>query len=181
MYSTFNVHRISKPAIPTTSQALAEPDPTQPRPPAHATGEKERPKPSSSRFGRLPSPTPDSSPQMPPSDEAVAFYHAVYSAVREIPPGKVTSYGHIARLIGTRKEPALILLFVFVFYLSSICICIVYVVYRRQNTTNTNTAQRPRQVGTCLKYLSQHSRGHFHSGNVPWQRVVNAKGGISPR
>ncbi|KAG6017908.1 hypothetical protein E4U54_001236 [Claviceps lovelessii] len=80
---------------------------------------------------------------MPPSDEAVAFYHAVYSAVREIPPGKVTSYGHIARLIGT--------------------------------------PQRPRQVGTCLKYLSQHSRGHFHSGNVPWQRVVNAKGGISPR
>jgi alkylated DNA nucleotide flippase Atl1 len=21
----------------------------------------------------------------------------------------------------------------------------------------------------------------FHSGNVPWQRVINAKGGISPR
>lgn len=36
------------------------------------------------------------------SDEAAAFYHAVYSAIQEIPQGKVTSYGHIARLIGTR-------------------------------------------------------------------------------
>lgn len=37
------------------------------------------------------------------SDEAAAFFHAVYSAVQEIPLGKVTSYGHIAKLIGTRK------------------------------------------------------------------------------
>ena len=36
------------------------------------------------------------------SDEAQAFFHAVYSAVQEIPPGKVTSYGHIAKLVGTR-------------------------------------------------------------------------------
>lgn len=36
------------------------------------------------------------------SDEAEAFFYAVYSAVREIPYAKVTSYGHIARLIGTR-------------------------------------------------------------------------------
>lgn len=38
----------------------------------------------------------------PRSDEAQAFFHAVYSAVQEIPPGKVTSYGHIAKLVGTR-------------------------------------------------------------------------------
>ena len=37
------------------------------------------------------------------TDEAEAFYHAVYSAIQEIPHGKVTSYGHIARLVGTRK------------------------------------------------------------------------------
>jgi hypothetical protein len=37
------------------------------------------------------------------TDEAEAFFHAVYSAIQEIPHGKVTSYGHIARLIGTRK------------------------------------------------------------------------------
>lgn len=36
------------------------------------------------------------------TDEAAAFFHAVYSAVREIPEGKVTSYGHIAKLVGTR-------------------------------------------------------------------------------
>lgn len=40
---------------------------------------------------------------MPRSDEAAAFFHAVYSAVQEIPSGKVTSYGHIAYLVGTRK------------------------------------------------------------------------------
>ena len=41
---------------------------------------------------------------MPRSDEAQAFFHAVYSAVQEIPPGKVTSYGHIAKLVGTRTS-----------------------------------------------------------------------------
>jgi alkylated DNA nucleotide flippase Atl1 len=39
---------------------------------------------------------------MPRSDEAQAFFHAVYSAVQEIPYGKVTTYGHIAMLVGTR-------------------------------------------------------------------------------
>lgn len=38
------------------------------------------------------------------SDEAQAFFHAVYRAVQEIPPGRVTSYGHIARLVGTRMS-----------------------------------------------------------------------------
>lgn len=40
---------------------------------------------------------------MPRSDEAAAFFTAVYMAVQEIPHGKVTSYGHIAELIGTRE------------------------------------------------------------------------------
>lgn len=39
---------------------------------------------------------------MPRSDEAAAFFTAVYLAVQEIPEGKVTTYGHIATLIGTR-------------------------------------------------------------------------------
>ncbi|KAK4102467.1 DNA binding methylated-DNA--cysteine S-methyltransferase [Parathielavia hyrcaniae] len=81
---------------------------------------------------------------MPRSDEAQAFFHAVYSAVQEIPPGKVTSYGHIAKLIGT--------------------------------------PQRPRQVGVCLKHLpAADPSARFHHDNVPWQRVINAKGVISPR
>ncbi|KAK3386621.1 6-O-methylguanine DNA methyltransferase [Podospora didyma] len=77
------------------------------------------------------------------SDEAAAFFHAVYSAVQEIPNGKVTSYAHIARLVGT--------------------------------------PQRPRQVGVCLKYLPSDPSARFNHANVPWQRVINAKGVISPR
>ncbi|KAK0706056.1 DNA binding methylated-DNA--cysteine S-methyltransferase [Lasiosphaeria miniovina] len=77
------------------------------------------------------------------SDEAAAFFHAVYSAVQEIPHGKVTSYGHIAKLVGT--------------------------------------PQRPRQVGVCLKHLPSDTAARFNHANVPWQRVINAKGVISPR
>ncbi|KAF2687156.1 DNA binding methylated-DNA--cysteine S-methyltransferase [Lentithecium fluviatile CBS 122367] len=83
------------------------------------------------------------------SDEAWAWYSAVYEAVQEIPYGRVTSYGHIARLL---EKP-----------------------------------QCPRQVGVCLKHLPSLSTDpskkapRWHSGNVPWQRVINNKGGISPR
>ncbi|KAI0162484.1 MGMT family protein [Pestalotiopsis sp. NC0098] len=77
------------------------------------------------------------------SDEAAAFFASVYSAVQEIPPGKVTSYGHIAKLVGT--------------------------------------PQRPRQVGVCLKHLSHDQGARYNNTNVPWQRVINAKGVISPR
>lgn len=46
--------------------------------------------------------------------------------------------------------------------------------------------QRARQVGVCLKHLPSYDPAEpqkyfFHTENVPWQRVVNAKGGISPR
>lgn len=85
------------------------------------------------------------------SEEVWLWYTAVYEAIQEIPYGKVTSYGHIARLVGKPE-------------------C-------------------PRQVGVCLKNLpspspsgdSSRTKPRFHSGNVPWQRVINAKGGISPR
>ncbi|KAI0472354.1 6-O-methylguanine DNA methyltransferase [Xylaria cf. heliscus] len=77
------------------------------------------------------------------SDEAASFFIAVYNAVQEIPEGKVTSYGHIAKLVGT--------------------------------------PQRPRQVGICLKHVSQDPGARHNSGNVPWQRVINSKGMISPR
>ena len=46
--------------------------------------------------------------------------------------------------------------------------------------------KRARQVGVCLKHLpsfdpAEPQRHFFHDENVPWQRVVNSKGGISPR
>ncbi|EPE08251.1 mgmt family protein [Ophiostoma piceae UAMH 11346] len=86
---------------------------------------------------------------MPRTDEAESFFFAVYAAVQQVPVGKVTSYGHIAKLIGT--------------------------------------PQRPRQVGVCLKHLPDENSvqdgrlSRFHSGTVPWQRVLSAKGVISPR
>jgi len=39
------------------------------------------------------------------TEEAEVFFNAVYSAIQEIPHGKVTSYAHIARLIGTPQRP----------------------------------------------------------------------------
>ncbi|KAH0496079.1 hypothetical protein TgHK011_003461 [Trichoderma gracile] len=77
------------------------------------------------------------------SDEAQAFFHAVYSAAQQIPYGKVTTYAHIAYLVGT--------------------------------------PQRPRQVGVCMKHLPQDESARFNSTNVPWQRVINSKGAVSPR
>jgi len=41
-----------------------------------------------------------------------------------------------------------------------------------------------RQVGVCLKHLPTLTAGtdhYFHDANVPWQRVINSKGVISPR
>ncbi|KAI5360764.1 Putative methylated-DNA-[protein]-cysteine S-methyltransferase, DNA binding protein [Septoria linicola] len=37
---------------------------------------------------------------MPRSDEAAAWYTMVYRAVQQVPYGSVTSYGHIANLLG---------------------------------------------------------------------------------
>ena len=46
----------------------------------------------------------------------------------------------------------------------------------------TTKAQRPRQVGVCLKHLpADDTSARFHHDNVPWQRVINAKGVVSPR
>ncbi|KAJ5852644.1 Winged helix-turn-helix transcription repressor DNA-binding [Penicillium soppii] len=42
---------------------------------------------------------------MPHSEEAEWWANAVYSAVQEIPAGKVTSYGHIALLLGEPQRP----------------------------------------------------------------------------
>jgi methylated-DNA-protein-cysteine methyltransferase-like protein len=39
------------------------------------------------------------------SEEAEAWANAVYAAVQEIPRGKVTTYGHIALLLGERTYP----------------------------------------------------------------------------
>ena len=63
-----------------------------------------------------------------------SFFEQVYQAVRRIPPGKVATYGQIARLLGKPRAA--------------------------------------RTVGWALHSLPGGS-------DVPWQRVVNAKGTIS--
>lgn len=101
---------------------------------------------------------------MPRSDEAEAFFCTVYYAVQEIPFGKVTSYGHIAKLVGFRK------------------FCLLCSVLTHFNILpNARKAERPRQVGICLKHLPTNTEARFNHENVPWQRVINSKGIISPR
>lgn len=41
---------------------------------------------------------------MPQTDEAAQWYGAVYSAVQQVPYGHVTTYGHIALLVGYPKR-----------------------------------------------------------------------------
>lgn len=74
---------------------------------------------------------------MAPFDDNLSpAYQAIYATVRRVPPGRVATYGQIAREAGLPR--------------------------------------RARQVGYALHALPE---GH----DVPWQRVVNAKGEISLR
>ncbi len=63
------------------------------------------------------------------------LFDRIYAAVRQIPQGKVTTYGHIARIVGGCSA---------------------------------------QMVGFALAALRPDT-------DVPWQRVINAKGKISPR
>lgn len=63
-----------------------------------------------------------------------SYFQAVHQVVRRIPPGKVATYGQIARLLGTPRAA--------------------------------------RTVGWALRAIPEGS-------DVPWQRVINAKGTIS--
>jgi methylated-DNA-protein-cysteine methyltransferase related protein len=64
------------------------------------------------------------------------FYQRVYALVRQVPAGKVVTYGQVAALLGSPRAA--------------------------------------RAVGYALRYLSAGS-------DVPWHRVINHQGGISPR
>jgi len=62
------------------------------------------------------------------------LYYSIYALVRQVPPGRVTTYGRIARLLGCSA----------------------------------------RTVGFAMAALPD---GH----DVPWQRVINSQGKVSPR
>lgn len=63
------------------------------------------------------------------------LYERIYAVVRQVPYGRVTTYGHIARVVGGCSA---------------------------------------QMVGFAMAALRPDS-------DVPWQRVINAKGKISPR
>jgi methylated-DNA-protein-cysteine methyltransferase-like protein len=65
---------------------------------------------------------------------ASPLYNRIYALVRQIPPGRVTTYGHLARQIGCTA----------------------------------------RTVGFAMAALPA---GH----DLPWQRVINSQGKVSPR
>jgi methylated-DNA-protein-cysteine methyltransferase related protein len=69
--------------------------------------------------------------------EIQPLYKRIYAIVRQIPPGRVASYGQIARIVG---------------------------------------GCTPRMVGYALSALKNSPIGE----GVPWQRVINAQGKISP-
>jgi methylated-DNA-protein-cysteine methyltransferase-like protein len=64
------------------------------------------------------------------------FYQYVYDLVRQVPPGRVVTYGQVAALLGS--------------------------------------PQAARAVGYALRFLPAGSE-------VPWHRVINHQGQISPR
>ena len=68
--------------------------------------------------------------------EEHSFYQSVYKVVKQIPKGKVTTYGTIAALL--------------------------------------HKPRAARAVGYALNALKKHA-----PSDVPWQRVINAKGEIS--
>ena len=72
-------------------------------------------------------------------DTTSSVYSRIYTVVRQIPAGRVATYGQIAQLVG---------------------------------------GCTPRMVGYALASLSF---ADAEKGNVPWQRVINAQGKISPR
>jgi methylated-DNA-protein-cysteine methyltransferase related protein len=74
--------------------------------------------------------------QTPGSQVTTNFYQRVYALVRQVPAGKVVTYGQVAALLGSPRAA--------------------------------------RAVGYALRYLPTES-------GVPWHRVINHQGGISPR
>ena len=76
--------------------------------------------------------------------DPIIFNHQVWDIVRQVPHGRVTTYGEVARLLPLPEgmDP------------------------------KAYQAFAPRWVGGAMAACPD---------DVPWQRVINAKGGISPR
>ena len=76
--------------------------------------------------------------------DPIIFNHQVWDIVRQVPAGKVATYGQIARMIPAPQGV----------------------------DEKAYLAFGPRWVGSAMAKCPQ---------DVPWQRVINSKGEISPR
>ena len=76
--------------------------------------------------------------------DPIIFNHQVWELVRQVPPGRVTTYGEVARMLPIPEgmDP------------------------------KTYQSFAPRWVGGAMAACPD---------DVPWQRVINSKGEISPR
>ncbi|ODQ78225.1 hypothetical protein BABINDRAFT_29222, partial [Babjeviella inositovora NRRL Y-12698] len=87
------------------------------------------------------------------TDEALAFHQAVYTTAQQIPFGKVTSYGHIAKLIDKPLNP-------------------------RQVGQLLKYLQEYSEDST--QDVSEFTQ-RFNHLTVPWWRVISSQGKISSR
>jgi methylated-DNA-protein-cysteine methyltransferase-like protein len=76
--------------------------------------------------------------------DPIIFNNQVWEIVRQVPPGKVTTYGQVARMIPVPEDV----------------------------DEKSYLAFGPRWVGSAMAKCPD---------DVPWQRVINSKGEISPR
>jgi methylated-DNA-protein-cysteine methyltransferase-like protein len=78
-----------------------------------------------------------------PEEKTPRLYDRIYAVVRQIPPGKVATYGQVARIVGGISA---------------------------------------QMVGFALAALANPPRDacRGEEKDVPWQRVINAQGKISP-
>lgn len=130
---------------------------------------------------------------MPQSEEAAAWFAAVYETIQQVPRGRVTTYGHIAALVGTRKHYSITQGFHLhktrrVIDLLRSRATAVRASIRRYRTPlvvdfhHVSNSPLRSQVGVALKHLPQaEADAPFREDNVPWQRVINSKGTITPR
>ncbi|KAK9456182.1 DNA base-flipping protein [Dipodascopsis uninucleata] len=93
------------------------------------------------------------------TEEAESFYIAVYEMVQRIPEGKVTTYGHIARLISAPQNSR------------QVGNALKYLPRARRHASQEADSREDESV-------IEHE---FSSGNVPWWRVISSSGRISFR
>ena len=86
---------------------------------------------------------------------AIGFFERVYRLVRQVPPGKVTSYGAIARMLGHPRAAR----------------TVGWALHSLPSSPLPTRGEAPLSVPT--------SGGDERGGDVPWHRVINSQGRIS--